>query len=131
MIDKKFYLIFEREIKSFFNGPTTLWFSLAFFLLCILLFPLGIGTNEKILSDVSAGIIWVSALFSNLLSLDRLYKEDYEDGTLHLYYVSNMSIISMVLAKCLSHWILTGIPIVLLSPIIAKFIVTVVVIVVL
>ena len=118
----QFKLILIREIRETFSGSSSSWFPIAFFVLCILLFPLGIGPNSNVLSEVSAGIIWVSALFSNLLSLDKLYKEDFEDGTLEQYYISNFSFVSLVLAKCLCHWLITGLPIVLISPFISNLI---------
>ena len=117
----QFFLILKRDLLGCFRDSIS-WFSMTFFILCIILFPIGMGVNSAALSPVAPIIVWVSALFANLLSLDRLYKEDFDDGTLQNYYVSGTSLTVVVLVKCLSHWIFTGLPIVIISPIIGSII---------
>ncbi len=119
---KLFLLIFNREIRASLKGVSAPWFSLSFFILTIMLFPLGIGPDSQLLAEISSGIIWVAALFANLLSLERLFREDYEDGTLQQYQVANISMVIVVLSKCFCHWIITGLPIIFLAPIISSFI---------
>jgi heme exporter protein B len=92
---------------------------LAFFILAVVLFPFGVGPQPEILGRVAAGILWVAALLAALLSLDRLFQPDYEDGGLDLIALSPLPLELAVLAKCASHWLVTGLPLVLASPALA------------
>ncbi len=112
-----FYIIFLRDFREVLIDGTKSWFTISFFLLCLLIFPLALGPEKKILKDISIGAIWISALFSTLLSLDSMYKDDYENGILEQYFTSRIPLQVIVLAKCLNHWIFSGLPIIALSPI--------------
>jgi heme exporter protein B len=92
---------------------------LAFFVLAVVLFPFGVGPEPEILGRVAAGIVWVAALLAALLSLDRLFQADYEDGGLELIVLSPVPLELAVLAKCAAHWVATGLPLVLASPALA------------
>ena len=90
---------------------------MAFFLIVVILVPLGIGPDMEILSKVSVGILWVGALLSCVLSLDRIFSLDYDDGTLELLLTSPIPLEAVVTVKSFSHWISTGLPLVVISPI--------------
>jgi heme exporter protein B len=90
-----------------------------FFVLAVVLFPFGVGPEPEILRRVAAGIIWVAALLAALLSLDRLFHGDYEDGGLELLALSPLPLELAVLSKCGAHWVATGLPLALASPVLA------------
>ena len=114
-MSKIFFIIFKKELKdNFLNNKA--WFTIAFFLLCLLVFPLSFGVSTNFHSELSIPAIWVSALFANLIALDQMYKEDYSDGTLTYYLINDIPFSTVVIAKCLSHWFFCGAPIIILSP---------------
>ncbi len=90
-----------------------------FFVLASILFPFGIGPEPELLQRVAAGIIWVTALLAALLALDRMFQGDWEDGTLELMRLSPLPLELTVLAKCLAHWLVTGLPVLLATPLVA------------
>jgi len=99
------------------GGDTVL--VLGFFVITVVLFPFGVGPESQILARISAGIIWVCALLAALLSLDRLFHADYEDGSLDLLLLAPIPTSSLVIGKCLAHWLTTGLPLVAVSPLLA------------
>ena len=112
---KIFFIIFKKELKdNFLNNKA--WFTITFFLLCLLVFPLSFGASTNFQNELSIPAIWVSALFANLIALDQMYKEDYSDGTLTYYLINDIPFSTVVIAKCLSHWFFCGVPIIILSP---------------
>jgi heme exporter protein B len=105
--------ILSRELRlSFRHGADTLA-ALLFFLLIVSLFPLAIGPASETLGRLAPGIIWVSALLSAFLSLDRLFGADFEDGSLDQLLLSGVPSIGIAAAKTLAHWIVTGVPLLL------------------
>ena len=92
---------------------------MAFFLIVVILVPLGVGPDMEILSKVSVGILWVGALLACVLSLDRIFSLDYDDGTLELLLTSPIPLEAVVTVKAFSHWITTGLPLVVISPILS------------
>jgi heme exporter protein B len=92
---------------------------LGFFVLAVILFPFGIGPEPELLRRVAAGIVWVAALLAAVLSLDRLFAADYADGGLDLIALSAMPLELAVLAKAAAHWLTTGLPLVIVSPLLA------------
>lgn len=92
---------------------------LMFFILVVALFPLGIGPEPKQLAQFAPGILWVVALLASLLAADGLFQSDYIDGSLEQMLISPMPLFLTVLAKVTSHWLLTGLPLTLISPLIA------------
>ena len=90
-----------------------------FFILGTVLFPLGVGPETKLLASVAAGLIWVMALLATLLALDRLFQADWRDGALELMALSPQSLTEIVAAKCVAHWLLTGLPMVAAAPLMA------------
>lgn len=90
--------------------------ALAFFLIVIVLVPLGVGPERERLSAIAPGILWVAALLASLLSLDRIFALDFEDGSLNLLATSPMPLETVALTKALSHWLVTGLPLTLVAP---------------
>ena len=90
---------------------------LLFYVLIVILFPLAIGPEQQRLHMLGPGIIWVAALLSTLLALDNLFRHDAQDGSLELLLLSPHSLVGLVSAKVFSHWLLTGLPLVLLTPV--------------
>ncbi|HER27688.1 MAG TPA: heme exporter protein CcmB [Rhodospirillales bacterium] len=87
-----------------------------FFVIAVVLFPFGVGPEPNILARIAAGVIWVAALLSSLLSLERLFQADYEDGSLELLVLSPVTLEIAVLAKITAHWVTTGLPLIIAAP---------------
>jgi heme exporter protein B len=94
---------------------------LIFFVLVVSLFPLAVMPTPERLQEMAPGVIWVAALLSVLLSLDRLFKQDYEDGSLDQLMLSPNPLVILVLAKVCAHWLLTGLPLVIIAPLLGVF----------
>ncbi|MEL0112570.1 MAG: heme exporter protein CcmB [Rickettsiales bacterium] len=92
-----------------------------FFVITVTLFPLGVGPAPNLLALMAPGVIWVAALLSTMLSLDRLFQHDYEDGSLELLLLTPAPLEVVVLAKISAHWLLTGLPLIVASPLLAVF----------
>ena len=88
-----------------------------FFVLAVVLFPLGVGPELEILQRIAPGIIWVAALLAAMLSLDQLFQSDADDGSLDLLVLAPIPLETIVLAKCCAHWMVTGLPLILVAPI--------------
>lgn len=110
-----------RELKISIRNPSGLINPLLFFIVTISLFPLSISPEAKILSEIAPGIIWVAAMLSVLLSLNTIFHYDFDNGILEQLSISHYSTALVILIKSFSHWILTGLPIVLLSPLMGLF----------
>ena len=110
-----------RELKISIRNPSGLINPLLFFIVTISLFPLSISPEAKILSEIAPGIIWVAAMLSVLLSLNTIFHYDFDNGILEQLSISHHSTALVILIKSFSHWILTGLPIVLLSPLMGLF----------
>jgi heme exporter protein B len=91
----------------------------AFFVLAVVLFPFGVGPEPQLLARIGSGVLWVMALLASLLSLDRLFQGDYEDGSLEALALSPLPLEAVVLAKCLAHWLVSGLPLVVVAPLLA------------
>lgn len=87
-----------------------------FFVIVVSLFPLGVGPEPQLLKTMAAGVVWVAALLASMLSLGRLFADDYADGTLEQLLLAPQPLSLMVLGKVLAHWIVSGLPLVLMSP---------------
>ncbi len=87
-----------------------------FFVMTVILFPFGVGPEPELLQRIAAGIIWVTALLAALLSLERLFQGDYEDGSLEALILLPLPLEAQVLAKCLAHWLVSGLPLTLVAP---------------
>jgi heme exporter protein B len=106
-----------RDLQLVWRRPGDVTVVLAFFVVATVLFPLGIGPETNVLARIAAGVLWCAALFASLLSLDRLFAADYEDGTLDLLLLAPWPLELAALAKCTAHWIVTGLPLAVLAPV--------------
>lgn len=92
---------------------------IVFFVLACVLFPFGVGPEPNILARIAAGVIWVAALLASMLSLERLFQADYEDGSLEVLMVQPVALELVVSAKVIAHWLATGLPLVIAAPVLA------------
>ncbi|EXI62366.1 heme ABC transporter permease [Mannheimia granulomatis] len=111
--------IIQRELTIAFRKPSEILNPLWFFLMVITVFPILMGPNPELLGKIAGGIAWVAALLSALLSFERLFRDDYLDGSLEQLMLLPLGLPQVALAKVIAHWILTGLPLILLSPIAA------------
>jgi len=114
-----FWHIINRELQIAMRKQAEILNPLWFFLIVITLFPLVIGPDPELLSRIAPGVAWVAALLSALLSFERLFRDDYIDGSLEQLMLTSQPLVLTALAKVLAHWLLTGLPLILLSPIAA------------
>mgnify|MGYP000958729111 FL=1 len=114
-----FWHIIKRELQIAMRKRAEILNPLWFFLIVITLFPLVIGPDPELLSRIAPGVAWVAALLSALLSFERLFRDDYIDGSLEQLMLTSQPLVLIALAKVLAHWLLTGLPLILLSPIAA------------
>jgi heme exporter protein B len=114
-----FTAVLKRDLALAIRQSADSFTVLAFFAIATVLFPLGVGPETNTLAKIAAGVLWVSALLAALLSLDRLFAVDFEDGTLDQLVLSGESLVLVVLAKTAAHWLTTGLPLILLSPVLA------------
>ncbi len=111
--------IFRRDITVALRRSTDILTPLIFFVIVVSLFPLGVGPEPSALRSIAPGVIWVAALLATMLSLNRLFANDYADGTLEQLVLSPHPLTMLVLTKIAAHWALTGLPLVLISPLLA------------
>ena len=116
---KPFLLIVGRDTGLAFRQGSASLMTVMFFILAVTLFPLGVGPELEMLARISAGVVWVAALFAAMLSLDRLFQADFEDGSLDLLALAPAPLEVTVLAKCLAHWLTTGVPLIVAAPLLA------------
>ena len=109
----------QRELLLVFRHRNDIINPLAFFLMVAVLFPLGVSPDPTFLSEVAPGVIWVAALLACLLSVDGIFRTDYEDGSLEQMLVSSESLLVLVLAKVLTHWLVSGFCLAIISPLVA------------
>ena len=114
-----FMLVFKRDITIAMRHKDEIFNPLLFFIIVVSLFPLGIGPQSNTLVRIAPGIIWVAALLATLLSLDRLFKADHADGSLEQLFLSPCPMFVIILGKISAHWVLTGLPLILVSPLLA------------
>ncbi|HEY9201264.1 MAG TPA: heme exporter protein CcmB [Gammaproteobacteria bacterium] len=116
-----FVALIRRDLMLSYRHRNELLNPLLFFVIVVTLFPLGTSPEKELLQTMAPGVIWVAALLAAMLSLDSLFKADYEDGTLEQLLLSQHSNALLVLAKIFSHWLVTGVPIILLAPLLGLF----------
>ncbi len=111
--------IIMRELRVAFRSGAEVVNPLWFFLIVITLFPLGIGPEPQLLARIAPGIVSVAALLSSLLALERLFRDDFIDGSLEQLLLLPTPLPITVLGKVIAHWLVTGLPLLLLSPLVA------------
>lgn len=108
-----------HEVRLAWRQGASSGMTVAFFLIAVALFPFGVGPELNILARISAGVIWVSVLLSALLSLDRMFHADFEDGSLDQLALLPIPMELIVAVKALAHWIVTSLPIIAAAPFLA------------
>ncbi len=93
----------------------------AFFVVAASLFPLGVGPEPQMLRQIASGVVWVCALLAAMLSLNTLYSGDFADGSLEQMLLSSQSVVLIAAGKALAHWVLTGVPLILVTPLLGIF----------
>ncbi len=116
-----FFAIIRRDLILALRRRSELANPLLFFVLVITLFPLGIGAQPQLLQSIAPGIIWVSALLAAMLSLDSLFRSDFDDGSLEQILLSAYPTSVLVLGKIIAHWLVTGLPLLIIAPLLATF----------
>ena len=106
----------QRELLLAMRSPGNTVNPLMFFIIAVSLFPLGGGADTSYLSSIAPGIIWVTALLAVMLSMESLFRSDYDDGSLEQLLLSPQPLYFQLLAKVFAHWLVTGLPLVLLTP---------------
>ncbi len=114
-----FVSVVRRDLLLAWRRRSDVFTALGFFLLVTSLFPLGVGPEPEQLSHIAAGVMWVAALLATLLSVQRLFESDEADGTLEQMLLSVEPLAVIVLAKVCAYWLLTGLPLVVIAPLIA------------
>lgn len=114
-----FVAMLKRDLQLSLRRKSELVNPLTFFLMVITLFPLGVSPEAGFLSELAPGVLWVAALLATLLSMDSLFRSDFDDGTLEQLLLSPQPLYVAVLAKVLAHWMLTGLALTLVAPLIA------------
>jgi len=109
--------LLSREMKLALRSGGGAGLGLAFFLIVVTLIPFGVGPEAAILAKIAPGTLWIAALLATLLSLDRLFQADFEDGTLDILTLSPMPLEGLVAIKALAHWLTTGLPLLLAAPV--------------
>jgi len=113
--------ILKRDLALAYRQRAELMQPMLFFVLVISLFPLAVGPEPKTLQLIGPGVIWVAAILSSLLGLERLFRDDFQDGSLEQLMLSSTSLPAAALVKVLAHWLTSILPLILLSPLLALF----------
>jgi heme exporter protein B len=116
-----FWQIIRRDLLLARRQGASSLLGVAFFVIAVSLFPFAVGPDPIVLASIGAGIIWVSALLATLLSLDRLFQADFEDGSLDVLVMMRQPVAMLVLAKTAAHWLTTALPLIIASPLLAMF----------
>lgn len=111
--------VVRRDLRLAARRKAEPLFTLGFFVLVASLFPLGVGPEPELLRRIAPGVLWVAALLASMLALGRMLSADYEDGTLEQTVLAPVSLQLTVGAKVLAHWLVSGLPLVLVSPLLA------------
>ena len=114
-----FFGVLQRDLRLAIRKRSELLNPLLFFILVVSMFPLGVGPGPAMLGEIAPGVIWVAALLATLLSMERLFRSDFEDGALEHLLLTPHPLSLLVLAKVTAHWLVTGLPLILVSPLLA------------
>lgn len=120
-IARPLFAIIRRDLLLAFRRRAEMANPLFFFVLVVTLFPLAVGAEPNLLQAMAPGVIWVSALLAALLSLEGMFRSDFEDGSLEQLILSPHPLSVLVLGKVLAHWLVTGLPLILIAPLLALF----------
>jgi heme exporter protein B len=113
--------LLKRDLILAYHHRAELLQPVMFFMLVISLFPLAVGPNAVTLKIIGPGVIWVAAILASLLGLERLFRDDFHDGSLEQLILSTTSLPTIALAKVTTHWLTSILPLIILSPLLAVF----------
>ena len=116
-----FFAVIRRDLILALRRRAEVANPVFFFILVVTLFPLGVGAQPKLLQAMAPGVIWVSALLAAMLSLDSLFRSDFDDGSLEQMLLSSHPLTILVFAKIIAHWLVTGLPLLFIAPLLAIF----------
>ncbi|MSR17323.1 MAG: heme exporter protein CcmB, partial [Methylococcaceae bacterium] len=111
-----FGAVIKRDLLLAYRNRAELINPLAFFVMVITLFPLALGAEIALLKRIAPAIIWVAALLASLMSIDNLFRADYDDGSLELMVMTPHSLSVLVLAKVIAHWLMSSVPLLFIAP---------------
>ena len=114
---KIWWILVQRDLLMAWRRSSDIFSVVMFFVLAVVLFPLGVGPELDTLRKIAPGIIWVAALLAAMLSLDQLFQSDADDGSLDLLLLAPIPLETIAIAKCCAHWMVTGLPLILVAPI--------------
>ena len=112
-----FWWIIQRDLLLAMRRRSDVLTTLFFFVIVVSLFPLSVGPEMNMLRTMAPGVVWVAALLASMLSLGRMFSSDYQDGTLEQMLISPNSLSILVLGKAFAHWLVSGVPLVLMAPV--------------
>lgn len=112
-----FWRIIQRDLLLAMRRRSDVLTTLFFFVIVVSLFPLSVGPEMNMLRTMAPGVVWVAALLASMLSLGRMFSSDYQDGTLEQMLLSPCSLSILVLGKAFAHWLVSGVPLVLMAPV--------------
>jgi len=111
--------VFLRDVRLALRHGSDTVMAVVFFILACILFPFGVGPEPETLTRVASGVIWVAALLATLMSLERLFKADHDDGTLELLSLGPLPFTGIVIAKICAHWLVSAVPLIAAAPFLA------------
>jgi heme exporter protein B len=114
-----FFNLVGRDLRLALRGGIGSLVAMVFFVIAATLFPLGVGPESALLERIAPGVLWVCALLATMLSLDRMFQDDYDDGSLEVIALGPLPLEMVVLAKVLAHWLTTGLPLIIAAPALA------------
>lgn len=112
-------ILLGRDLRLALRRPADSVVAVAFFVIAAALFPFGVGAEPEVLARIAPGIIWVTALLATLLSVERLFLSDFEDGSLDQIALSPLNLLAVVGSKALAHWLVIGLPLLVAAPLLA------------
>jgi heme exporter protein B len=114
-----FFNLVGRDLRLALRGGIGSLVAMVFFVIAATLFPLGVGPESALLERIAPGVLWVCALLATMLSLGRMFQDDYDDGSLEVIALGPLPLEMVVLAKVLAHWLTTGLPLIIAAPALA------------
>jgi len=118
-LPQAFAILLRRDLTLAYRRRSEMINPLLFFVLVTAMFPLGIGADPALLRDIGPGIIWVAALLASLLSLETVFRSDFDDGSLEQLLLSPHPLSILMIAKVLAHWLVTGLPLLIVAPLLS------------
>ncbi len=116
---RAYAVLVGRDLRLAFRQGMDSVMAVVFFVLAVCLFPLGVGPEPNVLARIAPGVIWVAALLAAMLSLERMFQSDHDDGSLDLLVMQPVPAGVLVLAKVSAHWLTTGVPLIMATPLLA------------